>query len=279
MVTNTEQSVADHYTRGSLLETILNGIKKAGKSVDSIQHEDLAPLDEFHLGGREATRHFLGQMGLTREMSVLDIGCGLGGAARFCAIEYGSILSGIDLTQEFIETGKTLTSWLKMDDLISLKQGSALELPLEDSSFDAAYMMHVGMNIPDKAKLCREASRVLKKGGSFGIYDVMKTSETPLNYPVPWAENSDSCSIGKTEEYLQALADAGFEIQTTSSRKEFALEFFRKWKQKMSVSKSPPPLGLHLVMGENFFEKLSNFLENIQTRRVAPFEIFAKLPE
>ena len=94
-------------------------------------------------------------MGLTREMSVLDIGCGLGGAARFCAIEYGSILSGIDLTQEFIETGKTLTSWLKMDDLISLKQGSALELPLEDSSFDAAYMMHVGMNIPDKAKLCR----------------------------------------------------------------------------------------------------------------------------
>ena len=91
---------------------------------------------------------FLGQMGLTREMSVLDIGCGLGGAARFCTIEYGSILSGIDLTQEFIETGKTLTSWLKMDDLISLKQGSALELPFEDSRFDAAYMMHVGMNIP-----------------------------------------------------------------------------------------------------------------------------------
>ena len=121
-MTNTEQSVADRYTRGSLLETILNGIKKAGKSVDSIQHEDLAPLDEFHLGGREATRHFLEQMGLTREMSVLDIGCGLGGAARFCAIEYGSILSGINLTQEFIETGKTLTSWLKMDDLISLKQ-------------------------------------------------------------------------------------------------------------------------------------------------------------
>ncbi|NBR21928.1 MAG: SAM-dependent methyltransferase, partial [Proteobacteria bacterium] len=72
---------------------------------------------------------------------------------------------------------------------------------------------------------------------------------------------------------------AGFEIQTTSSRKEFALEFFRKWKQKMSVSKSPPPLGLHLVMGENFFEKLTNFLENIKTRRVAPFEIIAKLPE
>ena len=86
---------------------------------------------------------------------------------------------------------------------------------------------------------------------------MMKTSETPLNYPVPWAENSNSFSIGKAEEYLEALADAGFEIKTTSSRKEFALEFFRKWKKKMSVSKSPPPLGLHLVMGENFFEKLS----------------------
>ena len=243
MVTNTEQSVAEHYTRGSLLETILNGIKKAGKSVDSIQHEDLAPLDEFHLGGREATRHFLGQMGLTREICVLDIGCGLGGAARFCAIEYGSILSGIDLTQEFIETGKTLTSWLKMDDLISLKQGSALELPLEDSSFDAAYMMHVGMNIPDKAKLCREASRVLKKGGSFGIYDVMKTSETPLNYPVPWAENSDSCSIGKTEDTSKHLLMLVLKFRLLQAAKSSRWSFFGNGNRRCLFRKVRLPWG------------------------------------
>ena len=118
-------------------------------------------------------------------MQVLDIGCGLGGAARFSASQYGCQVTGIDLTQEFIETGKTLTSWLKMDDQVSLKQASALQMTYEDSTFDAAYTMHVGMNIPDKDQLFREASRVLKKGSSFGIYDVMLTGEKPLSYPVP----------------------------------------------------------------------------------------------
>ena len=77
-------------------------------------------------------------------------------------------------------------------------------------------MMHVGMNIPDKDQLFREASRVLKKGSSFGIYDVMLTGEKPLSYPVPWAENTNSCFIAKPEEYLQALRDAGFEIMNTA---------------------------------------------------------------
>ena len=276
---NLEKSVAEHYTAGSLLEAILNGIKTAGKTVDSIQLDDLAPLDEFHIGGREATRHFLGQMEFRPDMQVLDIGCGLGGATRFSASQYGCQVTGIDLTQDFIETGKTLTSWLKMDDRVSLKQASALQMPYQDSTFEAAYMMHVGMNIPDKDQLFREAFRVLKKGSSFGIYDVMLTGEKPLSYPVPWAENTNSCFIAKPEVYLQALRNAGFEIMNTTSRKDFALDFFQKLNQKISSSEGPPPLGLHLVMKESLADKMKNLLKNIQSNRVAPFEIIAKHAE
>ena len=99
---NLEKSVTEHYTAGSLLEAILSGIKTAGKTVDSIQLVDLAPLDEFYISGREATMHLLGQMEFRPNMQVLDIGCGLGGAARFSASQYGCQVTGIDLTQEFI---------------------------------------------------------------------------------------------------------------------------------------------------------------------------------
>ena len=44
------------------------------------------------------------------------------------------------------------------------------------------------MNIRDKASLCKEAHRVLKGGGYFGIYDVMLTGDSNLKYPVPLAE-------------------------------------------------------------------------------------------
>jgi ubiquinone/menaquinone biosynthesis C-methylase UbiE len=86
------------------------------------------------------------------ETEVLDVGCGLGGAARFVASRYGCHVTGIDLTPEFIETAKVICGWVNLDSHISLHQGSALAMPFADRAFDRAYMLHVGMNIDDKAK-------------------------------------------------------------------------------------------------------------------------------
>lgn len=128
--------------------------------------DDLAPVDEFHIGGRRASEHFLSQLGFSPEMHVLDIGCGLGGAARFVASRYKSRVTGVDLTPEYVKTAKVLCRWVELQDRISLHQGSALSLPFSDSTFDGAYMLHVGMNIADKAKLCFEVSRVLRAGSA-----------------------------------------------------------------------------------------------------------------
>jgi len=152
---NYEKSIADHYTTGGLLKTILNRIRKVGKTVDTIQLNDLAPLDEFHVGGRKATPHLLDSMEFQAGMHVLDIGCGLGGADRFTANHFGCEVSGIDLNQEFIETGIIINARLKLETLVALKQASALQMPFEESNFDGAYMMHVGMNISNKEQLFR----------------------------------------------------------------------------------------------------------------------------
>jgi ubiquinone/menaquinone biosynthesis C-methylase UbiE len=179
--------VSKHYAHGDLTEAIRSGLAAQGKSSGAATIDDLAPVDEFHIGGRRASEDFLDQLGFTAQTNVLDVGCGLGGPARFVTNRYGSRVTGIDLTAEYVETGNTLCQWVGLGGRISLHQGSALAMPFTDSSFDAAYMLHVGMNIEDKEKLAGEVARVLRPGSVFGIYDVMRTGPGDLAFPVPWA--------------------------------------------------------------------------------------------
>ena len=79
----TLQDISNHYAQGNLLNAIQRGLESLGKTTDAVTIDDLAPVDEFHIGGRQASEHFLSRLGFSPEMHVLDVGCGLGGAARF----------------------------------------------------------------------------------------------------------------------------------------------------------------------------------------------------
>ena len=270
-----QNSVADHYTHGALLTAIRNGLEKLGKTPQTVTIDDLGPIDEFHIGGRRASEDFLDQLDLGATSHVLDVGCGLGGGSRFVASRFESRVTGIDLTPEFIETGQALCGWVGLGDLIDLRQGSALDLPFEDGDFDAAYMMHVGMNIADKDRLFSEVARVLKEGGTFGIYDVMQTGEGDLAFPVPWAMSSETNALATPGQYRSGLERAGFTVSAQRNRKDFALEFFAELSAKAAAAEGLPPLGLHILMGETRAEKIRNMVGNINAGLIAPVEIIA----
>jgi SAM-dependent methyltransferase len=272
------KSVATHYTHGSLLDAIIAGVEKLGKTSDTVLIDDLGPVDEFHIGGRVATESFLDQVGLGADDHVLDVGCGLGGASRFAAQKYGSRVTGVDLTHEYIETGKALCSWVGLEERVTLKQGDATATAYSDGMFDKAYMLHVGMNIADKSALALELHRVLKPGGTLGIYDVMCVGNGEMTYPVPWATNAEGSAVGSPAEYRGALEAAGFRITAERNRREFALDFFARLQANASSADGPPPLGLHILMGETAPTKVRNMIENISENRVAPFELIAEKP-
>ena len=210
------------------------------------------------------------------DASVLDVGCGLGGAARFVASRYGCRVTGIDLTPEYIETGKVVCGWVGLDSRVSLRQGSALAMPFADGTFDCAYMLHVGMNIEDKVKLCAEVDRVLRANSLFGIYDVMKTGDGELTFPVPWATTAESSAVAKPSQYREALEQAGFTVIAERNRRDFALAFFDQLRAKTAAAGGPPPLGLHILMGRNTPDKLQNMIENVSRGRIAPVEMIAR---
>ncbi len=269
------EKISTHYAHGNLLAAIKAGLKAQGVKAKNASVEDLGPVDEFHIGGRIASAHFLDLLDIKPSQTILDVGCGLGGSARFAAKAYGAKLVGLDLTPEYVETGRVLCDWVGLSDRIELHQGSALALPFEAACFDAAFMMHVGMNIHDKLALIAEVSRVLKPRAKFGIYDIMKTNEEELVYPVPWATTSETSWLARPEDYRAALEGTGFIVAEENNRRAFAMEFFKNMKAARDAADGPPPLGLHVLMQQSSAEKIPNMVTNLAANRISPIEMIA----
>jgi len=268
------KAVAEHYSRPQLDETILGAMKRAGLDKEKLTPTDLAAVDEFHVGGLEATKAFTEFMGLKPGMKVLDVGCGVGGPARYFAAEHGVRVTGIDLTEEFVRAAISLTKLLHLEDAAKFEQGSALAMPFAAGSFDAAYMFHVGMNIADKNALFQDVARVLKPGAKFAIYDVMRTNDDPISYPVPWAASGATSFVVKIEGYRKALEAVGFEVVHERERREFGIDFFER-NIARTAQGGPPILGLQLLMGERAPQMMQNVLGGMRHGIFEPVEMVA----
>ena len=265
-----EQTVSEHYSNKGLLDKIYKGLEKLGIDKNQLTQSDLSSFDEFHIGGSEGTLMLAEKLTITASSSVLDIGCGIGGPARFLSSEFGCKVSGIDLTADFVNTGNSLTDQVGLSDKVKLIEASALNIPFADNSFDVSYMIHVGMNIADKDVLFSEAFRVTKPGGVFGIYDVMLLGNCELQYPLPWAVEEDGNAIASATDYISALIKAGFSLKHEDDKTDFANGFFEKMSASMGTSEGPPPVGLHLLMGDLTTQKIKNMAKLIKSGIIAP---------
>ncbi len=223
-----EHEVARHYSVTNMAARILDALTASGVDIAELKPADLAPFEELHIGGREATAHLAGKLNLEAGHRVLDVGCGIGGAARYIADYYGCRVTGLDLTPSFIRAAETLTAMVGLDDLVSFDVGSALDMPYEDNQFDAVISLHVAMNIANRAALYREMARVLKPGRPAVIYDIMKKKEGELLFPVPWAESSDTSYLVTPEEMHKLLAQAGLRVIESEDHTTMAIRFFYK---------------------------------------------------
>lgn len=269
-----ESNVESYYTRGRLEDSILQALTRAGKDFANLTHGDLATFDEFHVGGREATQELAAQMELRPGLRLLDVGSGIGGPARYFAAERACKVTGIDLTEEFVTVSRSLTRRTKLDHAVEFRHGSALALPFGTADFDRAYTIHAGMNIADKDGLFREVRRVLKPGGLFAIFDLMRTAEGPIRYPVPWALTDQTSFVCHVDDYRNTLAATGFEVIRERRRGAFALEFTQRMMARIAQG-GPPALGLHLLMGEPTKVMLGNVRAMIEEGILEPVELIA----
>ena len=248
-------AVEQHYSGRELVSRIDRALAEAGHDGQGLTPELLAPYDEFHVGGMEATHRFSDRLDVGPDSRLLDVGCGAGGPARAVAARIGCKVTGIDLTADFIDAGRELTTRCGLQGLVTLHQGSALAMPFDDSAFDRAMMLHVGMNIADKAGLMAEVARVLAPGAVFGVYDMMRVGDGEIGFPMPWAPHEGVSAVKRPADYIDAAAAAGLSLAAQHDETAAAEGFFRHvlaTKPPAQPGQTPDPfrnLAAHIESG------------------------------
>jgi SAM-dependent methyltransferase len=261
--------VERHYGRGGLIDRLLAALAEAGKDVEHLTIDDLAPIDEFHSRRRLATEELARMLAPQPGDRLVDIGSGLGGPARYLAKMCGCRVTGVDLTAEFVAAAAELTRRAGLSAEVDFRQGSALELPLADGSFDLAWSQNVAMNIGDRLGYYGEVRRVLKSGGRFAIQDVTRGPAGEPHYPVMWADTPTTSVLHTPEATRGMLERAGFTVIAWQDNTDSAIAEAEAERARAAASPGGRPvLGLHLVVGPSFTEKAGNSRRNMIENRI-----------
>lgn len=262
-ITDMTDIAQQHYSAQGLTQRIRDSLATVFHADQKLTVTQLAALDHFHTRGLLATEDLAALTPIGQNTRVLDLGCGIGGPARFIAAKFGCEVTGVDLSADFIDAAKYLTDRCGMRDHVSFQVGNALDLLFEQATFDLVFLQHVAMNISNRAALYAEIARVLKPGGSLATYDVISKGGD-VHYPTPWARTAAASCLLTEDETRTALIKARLMPRIWQDQSALAKAWFAGLASA-AASKGP---SLAIVLGDDFPALTKNLGRNVAENRI-----------
>ncbi len=275
---SSEASISGHYTTGDLLARLKAALADDGADPEKPTLETLAPYDQFHGRGLEATEEVADGLSIAPGDAILDVGSGIGGPARYIARRFDCRVTGIDLTEEFCAVARHLTALLGLEETVAFEQGNALAMPFGDAAFAGAYSMNVSMNIADKAAFYGEIFRVLRPGGWLVLSEIARGTGGTLAYPTPWAETAASSFLATPAETETGLAATGFSEINLRNVRQQALDFAARSRAAVDRGEKPPHRAVMLMHGENAPAMAGNTTRGFAEEAIVPIEVSCRKP-
>jgi len=257
-------TLESHYGSDGIVDRILAALAEAVTDESSLTPDSFAGADEFHIGGRRGSEIVADLLEVEPGGKIIDLGSGIGGPARFLARAKSVHVTGVDLTPEFVEAASVLTELVGMADKVDFQVGSATDIPFGDDSFDAATMIHVGMNIAEKVVMMSEMARVTRAGGTVLVYDVMQVGSGSISYPMPWSSSPEFSFLDTQETYVHAASEAGLNLVSVYDHSEMAKSFFN------DAPSNPPAVNLGHLMGMEMPKMFANAREAVNAGIMSP---------
>jgi sarcosine/dimethylglycine N-methyltransferase len=268
--------VRDHYASESIATRILAALRAArGGESGPITPDALAPLDHFHGRGLKATQELVALLEPRSDERILDIGGGIGGPARWIAARFGCHITSLDLMPEFCLAAEELNAATGLSSRVRVVEGSALNLPFAENTFDRAYSENVAMNIQDKRRFYAEALRILRPGTVFAFSHYGSGLKGEPDYPLPWAAGPATSFLSSPEETREQVLAAGFEIVIFRDKTEDVLPDLQENRRRLQEY-GLPPLGLQTLMGERIRELQINVARSVEEGRLTVIEALAR---
>jgi SAM-dependent methyltransferase len=270
-------AIADHWDRGDVYGLIVSALNKMSKPLEDLTVEDLAPVDHFHARGFPATVELADRLPIKAHQHIIDIGCGLGGPARYIAQRFQCSVSGVDITESFVEAANKLTALVRMEGQVKIEHGDGQRLAYPDAYFDGAYTQHVTMNVADRPRFFAEAYRVLKPGAFFALTEHGLGAKGDPHYPVPWSADGSGSYLVTPSETRAFLEKAGFEDIVVEDTGDKYIAGY-KMAMERAATGALPPLGTHILMGETALQKTRNAARNVEEGRTHPIQLICRRP-
>lgn len=243
------------YTETDLVATIE---RLSGGDLTALTPAQRDRLDQFHSGGAQAVDRILPGLGLEPGMTVLDVGSGLGGPARQIARSTGACVLGVDITAAYVEAAQAFTHAAGLDAQVTFVCSDVADLDRTD--FDAAYTMHVQMNIADKRAFLTEIARHLRPGAHLATFEVCSTGHGHPALPLPWSVDGTDSFLTTSEELRDTIQSSGFQLIEWVDETAWVREWFSRLAQGVLAGGSAANLPALLDDGPR---RMANFAAGV----------------